>query len=397
MHYSQRQLYLLFAIAVIHRSHAFIPIGRVGSSISSIQKNERISLKVEKGFGTTNKGGSGFGSKNNINKKSPSTTGKLSKDAVLKKISKVYGGTTARDIAAGTQKKIQYEMQNLSEHLQKATQLYQKLRMWNARVATLSIIQLTNISQEDLDGAKRAQDELDSICTQHNLTMNDLHNIFQKMTWDASADAKAARAITGTMPPEITQRIDKACRIVGETVRLSKNPKPRCLDVGCGFGVLVPYLMKSGELNPSEIYGVDLSSEMIRNAHELYPEINFEAIDFLDEYCGPKDGDGLFDSIIVCSTLHDLPDIPASLKKALSLIRPNGTLVIVHAQGAAHVDKQVESNPVLVKRGLPSVLELNELGIEMGFILEVAPAAANTPGDVSHGYLSVLRKNELLE
>jgi hypothetical protein len=53
----------------------------------------------------------------------------------------------------------------------------------------------TKILTQDMDGARRAEEELDRIYQEYDLTENDLHNIFQKNTWDASADAKAARAL----------------------------------------------------------------------------------------------------------------------------------------------------------------------------------------------------------
>ena len=59
------------------------------------------------------------------------------------------------------------------------------------------------------------------------------------------------------------------------------------------------YLTKAG-LSTKQIMGVDLSSEMIRNAQEQHPGISFEAADFI-KY---KDEDG-FEVIIFCSALHD--------------------------------------------------------------------------------------------
>jgi 2-polyprenyl-3-methyl-5-hydroxy-6-metoxy-1,4-benzoquinol methylase len=334
-----------------------------------------------KGFsgGGTGSGG-GFGSN------ASSGPNKINKKDAIKKVQKKYGGTSPQDIARGTQQRIEAAMESLPPHLNSATQLYQQLEKWNAHVSTLSILQQINLEPQELDGARRAQDELERLYREHDFTQDDLHNVFQKITWDASADAKAARAITGNMPKDIADRVDRACEIVAEAV-LAAGTGGRCLDVGCGFGVLVPSLIKAG-ITPAQIYGVDLSTEMIRNGREQHRGVNFEASDFLKDYQDSAEEAG-FDSIIFCSALHDLPDSVAALKKAASLLRPNGKLVILHAQGASHVAKQVKVNPVLVKRGLPDTEELRALDLG-GLELTVEPAKAGSPQETQYGYLAVL-------
>jgi 2-polyprenyl-3-methyl-5-hydroxy-6-metoxy-1,4-benzoquinol methylase len=318
-------------------------------------------------------GGGGFGAKKTVAPK------KMSKQAVLKKIKKTYGGTSPKEVAEATQKRVESAIQDLPPHLYVATQLYQQLQKWNTQYSRLSILQQANLPQQEVDSAQRAQAELQKIYDQHDLTENDLHNIFQKITWDASADAKAARAITGNMAQEISDRVDAACQVIAQAV-LEAGENGRCLDVGCGFGVLVPYLTKAGVAR-QQIHGVDLSPEMIRNAEEQHPGIHFEAADFLKEY---QDALG-FDGVIFCSALHDMPSPLEALQKAASLVRPKGKLVIVHAQGASHVQKQVSSNPVLVKRGLPNANELRDLGLD-GFSLVIEPQV------IDEGYLAVFQK-----
>lgn len=365
-----------------------------GSSFPCSSRRIVVSSTVcmaDKGFGTGGKGGGGFGAKKSG--KATTATEKPSREAIAKNIQKKYGGTTSSEIAIGTQKRIEESMMNLPVHLQVATRLYQQLQRWNARLANMSILQQANIPQPEIDGSRRAQLELDRICQENDVTMVDLHNIFQRITWDASADAKAARSLTGVMPPEIAMRVDSACKIIVDAVKQSQNPNPRCLDVGCGFGVLVPHLIKDGRLSPNQIFGVDLSSEMIRNARaQNHHAVRFEAADFLEKYIGPTDDDGMFDGIIFCSSLHDLPDPIAALRKAGTLLRSHGKIVVVHPQGSAHVNKQVESNPVLVKRGLPEKNELLQLAEELGLSLEIEPASPNTPADIANGYLTVLQK-----
>jgi len=116
--------------------------------------------------------------------------------------------------------------------------------------------------------------------------------------------------------------------------------------------------------------------------------VTFVAGDFLGEY----EDDGGFDGIIFCSALHDLPDVTRGLAKAAALLRPEGKMVLLHAQGCAHVMGQHKANPVLVKRGLPSAKELEVIGVELGLELIHAPAELGSTKDSDEGYLAILRK-----
>lgn len=376
-------------------AHAFCPIAPIGmTSWRSQSIVTHIMLWAAKG------GGGGFGAapKGKNKQKAPPRKAATAQ-SVQKKLQKAYGGaSTPQEIAQATQKRVEAAMQDLPPHLQMATSLYQQLQKWNTQYERLSILQQANLPQAELDGAERAKKELERLCKEHDIHEMDLHNLFQKITWDASADAKAARSLTGKMPAEIARKIDRACELAAETVTSVEGG--RCLDVGCGYGVLVPHLKAAGLTN-KQIVGVDLSPEMIRNAEELYPSISFHAADFVQEFdsgvdkgtSGSEGGEGEgYNVIMFCSALHDMPDIHATLLKAAKLLRANGTLIVLHAQGASHVLKQVSANPVLVKRGLPDEQELIELLKPQGLELEVAPAPAGSPADTEEGYLAVLRK-----
>mmetsp|Transcript_13541 Transcript_13541/g.15218 ORF Transcript_13541/g.15218 Transcript_13541/m.15218 type:complete len:375 (-) Transcript_13541:26-1150(-) len=326
----------------------------------------------------------GGGSKAKGKKTSSSKDGSIStkkKIQMKEKLLKSYGG----DIAKGTEKRIQDAFTSLPPHIQPITELYRKVSRWDAYVASLSLIEESKISLSDIDGAKRARLELESLYEQHNIDEKSMHNLFQKITWDASADAKATNAIIGEMPQHIATRIDKACGILGEVVKKAGR-KGRCLDVGCGPGTLIPSLTKVG-IYPGQITGVDLSTEMIRNAQERYRGPTFVATDFL-QFAANE----CFDGILFCSALHDLPDMTACLRKAADLLLPDGKIVIVHAQGAAHVMNQHKTNPVLVKRFLPDGDELTELASELHLKLDNIPAKAASKEDAEDGYLAVLTK-----
>jgi demethylmenaquinone methyltransferase/2-methoxy-6-polyprenyl-1,4-benzoquinol methylase len=332
----------------------------------------------------------------------------VSKEDVAKRIKAAYGGTSQQDIAAGTQRRIEASLRGLPDHLRLAAQLYQKLTLWDDRVSRMSLLEQSKIPPADAEGAERAREELDGLMDRHNLTKATLHNTFQQITWDSSADAKAARALAGApMQDDVRRRIDRACSIVAESVaaREGEPLERRCLDVGCGYGVLVPHLVQAG-VKPRQIVGVDLSPEMIRNAREQHgggdrsrsrgggnaPQ--FVACDFVDEFQDPE-GSG-FDAVLFCSSLHDMPDPILALHKAAGLLNREGVLVIVHPQGAGHVQNQRFQNPTLVRRGLPDAAELEELargGAALsGLQVVTAPAPAGSTEESNQGYLAVLKR-----
>ena len=318
----------------------------------------------------------GFGASKEKSTKSK----KPNKKTIVKQLQKTYGGTSPEDIARGTQRIIDRRLKGLPPHFQIAVQLYQQLQQWNYRLQGMTVLQQANLPTQEMDGANRAQEELDRLMNEHDFTTTDLHNLLQVATWDASADAKAARSVTGNMPIDIERRVQRGCDVVGEAVA----DDGRCLDVGCGFGVMLPYLRKAG-VSLKQIHGIDLSPEMIRNAESLNPGASWEAGDFFQ-----YQPDFKFDSILFCSSLHDLPDPMEALQKAGALLNPGGKIVIIHPQGASHVQNQVRSNPVLVQRGLPSSSELSDLD---GLELEIEPAVAKSQQEAKSGYLAVLKKS----
>jgi 2-polyprenyl-3-methyl-5-hydroxy-6-metoxy-1,4-benzoquinol methylase len=321
----------------------------------------------------------GFGSPKSQGSNNP--TSKKMKESEKKKIQaqllQKYGG----DIAKGTEERIQASMSQLPPELYSAVRLYQKVKQWEARWLKLSELARNSIPEKDVIEARCDKEDLIDLYEKLNLDDADMHNFYQRTTWDASADAKSARAVMFRMNPDLERRIRVACEYLVDPVQTSGH---RVLDVGCGPGILIPYLTNVGFL-PKQIIGIDLSPEMIRNAQLQHRGVTFMDIDFIKKF---HDDEG-FNGIIFCSSLHDMPSQVQALQKARSLLRSGGTIVIVHAQGATHVLGQVKANPVMVTKGLPSALELEAMNLGLQIIQ--APGEPGSKQDTENGYLAVLK------
>lgn len=381
---------------IINHPTAFLT--RCGASDRQLFK-----LHLSGGFGgggssDANKKVSGKGSqKSSSGKKMNPRDARRAKEQLAER----YGG----DVRRGTQERILSSLESLDPHLREAAELYKAITQFDALVAPMTpadrnrLIPL--IQSQVVDDERK---KLQTIMEEHNISERELHNVYQRITWDASADAKAIQAdiVGNAMKPELQGRVTKACEIAVQTTR-SEFALGKVLDVGCGHGAIVRSLVDAGLSEPDMYMGIDLSQIMVNNAVDRYGSArngrtgkgrHFVADDFLTHDFG---GMSVFDSVIFCSALHDLPDMEASIGKAASLLRSNGgKVVIVHAQGAEHVLEQHRANPVMVKRGLPSSKEWAEIlekHNEWGLALEYDPADPKSARDMKEGYLAVLTKD----
>jgi ubiquinone/menaquinone biosynthesis C-methylase UbiE len=131
------------------------------------------------------------------------------------------------------------------------------------------------------------------------------------------------------------------------------------LDVGCGTGILYPYLK-----NKFKNYtGVDISPKMIEVALKKHPKANFINKDFYKLKTRKK-----FDLIIVFNSFPHFTERKKFFKKALSLLKNDGKLIIAHSFKLEKINKiHYSSSNKEIRRHLITAKEISNLYKNFGF------------------------------
>jgi ubiquinone/menaquinone biosynthesis C-methylase UbiE len=106
---------------------------------------------------------------------------------------------------------------------------------------------------------------------------------------------------------------------------LSLQDGMKVLDVGCGTGSLLKELSRSGkELN---LYGIDLSSEMIRAAREKLKDEKHVELHEASAADLPFESN-FFDYIVCMNSLHHHADPNQSLTEMARILKPGGVMIL---------------------------------------------------------------------
>lgn len=142
---------------------------------------------------------------------------------------------------------------------------------------------------------------------------------------------------------------------------LSRMEIPRdgaVLDVGCGTGVLVPYLLPLlGE--EGRYVGLDVADAMIRVARSKFADrrVKFVNEDIYNYDCRG----GPYDFTIVFSAFPHLHDKKSALATLARATRPGGRLCIMHVESSSAINayhRERVTNEVLRNDRLPPIEEL---------------------------------------
>lgn len=127
-------------------------------------------------------------------------------------------------------------------------------------------------------------------------------------------------------------------------------PHSVILDVGCGTGVLEPYLLAH---RPSAILGVDFAASMIEAAREKcrHEAVRFVCADILDVT-------GLScDCCFVYNTFQHFSEPQRIINHITTLLRPGGRIVISHTQGIrVRPSDSLPDGPFSLTQGITKLL-----------------------------------------
>ncbi len=141
------------------------------------------------------------------------------------------------------------------------------------------------------------------------------------------------RDVVRTMFDKIAPNYDRMNLVisVGQTTwwrkrafkRVGFKSGDRVLDVGCGTGWAVQFLKK--RVPGIEIEGMDLSPGMLVEARKIDPSSTY----FEGDVCNIDRPDGHYDTVITVFTSRNFPDLEASVRDMLRVLRPGGKLMVL--------------------------------------------------------------------
>lgn len=170
-------------------------------------------------------------------------------------------------------------------------------------------------------------------------------------------DAHAAGWEDRNYPPEIRAKLSEMIQSFG--LRLGA----RVLDVGCGTGVLIPYLREV--LGPyGQIVAVDYSAEMLKGAAEkdggsaIVLKAPAEALPLIDEY---------LDAIICFSAFPHFGDKEKAAREFCRTLRPGGPAFVAHLGSRDEINAHHDQHAAVAGDHMPCPVGMNKMFTAAGF------------------------------
>ena len=148
---------------------------------------------------------------------------------------------------------------------------------------------------------------------------------------------------------------------------LGLGPESRVLDVGCGTGVLVPYLLSFlGE--KGRLFEMDYAAEMIRENQALHPDprISFLCSDVAQMPLDPAS----LDAVICFACFPHFEQPRKALARMAESLVPGGRLTVAHLMSSAELAAHHHSHTPVSQDCLPSKDEMCRYVAESGFDLK---------------------------
>ena len=228
-------------------------------------------------------------------------------------------------------------------------------------------------------------------------TREDCHAAIVEITWDA-----IAAFLPVTHSPVPTPAAQKKLAAIARAGCDGVDLSPATLDVGCGNGLLLPFLAACGA-PPDKYRGIDLSGRMIQVAQgalerkvaadSTYAGASFDELSFKDLVA---EGGTRYDAIYFNAALQFLK-LDDTLAAAAKLLAPGpaSRLVLSHLNGAAFVRKEREESASTVISTMPSLAELEAAAEPLGLQVAIPSFFGTEPEEIEAAmedfYLVILR------
>lgn len=298
--------------------------------------------------------------------------------------------------------------------LQEFMALDDDLASWEAFISRASVLERTAVPSHIAADKEKKKALLAEIAAEHGWTRESARRALHEATWDASAAMRTARHTTQAPSRGIEQHLQATASWCLKAVRTRPQHSTACapaiLDIGCGNGVMLGYLLQAastgsngsttsgntggstgGSAHLPDYMGIDLSSQMILYAQAQYASHaqQFMQADFL-AFTPPPPAPP-FTAALFSECLHNFADPAAALQRAVSmLIHPGGRVVISHPKGWGNVQMQRAANSWLAPSLLPTAAGLRGIVGEISGKTGVEIAIEVEPDDRAPSYLAVL-------
>ena len=164
--------------------------------------------------------------------------------------------------------------------------------------------------------------------------------------------------------------------------RLDFPPQSRILDLGCGTGRALPYILEYAE-DPRQIIGVDISMQMLSNMPEAIRS-QYSILQGMIEFLPFREAS--VDVLLNCCVFPHLIHKELALREFHRVLKPEGRYYILHPEGISGTNRihRQAGHPVH-EHLLPSNQELIQMVTDAGFsVLETV--------DEDHNYLLSAKK-----
>lgn len=158
--------------------------------------------------------------------------------------------------------------------------------------------------------------------------------------------------------------------------KIDFNETDKILDVGCGTGVLEPFLLNKSN---NKITAIDISENMIQIAKSKIENVNFICADFYTFNCSDK-----FDKIIFFDSYPHLIDKEKLLAMILLHTKIDSEVIIIHDIGKERL-KKVHSEHANISKELQNIQDESNI-FKSNFTL------IKNEDEIDH-YLMIIKRN----